>query len=131
MFLDLFKLVLLFGGIVVLAPLGPVWTAAAVGIAFGGQSLVKIGLVVYTDKLPMWPLASAVLRPLAACGVMAATVLAVGQGLVALDVDSAGVRLALEIATGVVAYVAAAFVVARPIARDFLQLLRRALARGG
>jgi len=130
MFLDLFKLVLLFGGIVALSPLGPVWTAASVGIAFGGQSLLKLGFVVYTDKLPVWPLASAVLRPLAACGVMAAAVLGVSHGLVALGVDSAGVRLALEIATGVISYVVAALVVAGPIARDFLQLLRRALSRG-
>lgn len=130
MILDLLKLVLLFGGIVALAPLGPVWTAAAVGIAFGGQSLIKIGLVVYTDALPVWPLATAVLRPLAACGVMAAAVLATRNGLESIGVASAGVRLVVEIATGVVTYVVAALVVARPIARDFLQLLRRALARG-
>lgn len=130
MILDLLKLVLLFGGIVALAPLGPVWTAAAVGIAFGGQSLIKIGLVVYTDALPVWPLATAVLRPLAACGVMAAAVLATRNGLESIGVASAGVRLVVEIATGVVTYVVAALVVARPIARDFLQLLGRALARG-
>jgi lipopolysaccharide exporter len=130
MILDLLKLVLLFGGIVALAPLGPVWTAAAVGVAFGGQSLIKIGLVVYTDALPVWPLATAVLRPLAACGVMAAAVLATRNGLESIGVASAGVRLVVEIATGVVTYVVVALVVARPIARDFLQLLRRALARG-
>lgn len=130
MILDLLKLVMLFGGIVALAPLGPVWTAAAVGIAFGGQSLIKIGLVVYTDALPVWPLATAVLRPLAACGVMAAAVLATRKGLESIGVAPAGVRLVVEIATGVVTYVVAALVVARPIARDFLQLLRRALARG-
>ena len=130
MLLDLLKLVLLFGGIVVLSPLGPVWTAAAVGIAFGGQSLIKIGLVVRTDGLPVWPLASAVLRPLAACAVMAAVVLAVRSGLDALGIESVGLRLVLEIAAGAVTYVVAAFVVAGSIARDFLLLLRRALKRG-
>ena len=130
MLLDLLKLVLLFGGIVVLSPLGPVWTAAAVGIAFGGQSLIKIGLVVRTDGLPVWPLASAVLRPLAACAVMAAVVLAVRSGLDALGIESVGLRLVLEIAAGAVTYVVAAFVVAGSIARDFLRLLRRALKRG-
>ena len=130
MVLDLLKLVLLFGGIAALAPLGPVWTAGAVGFSFGVQSIIKIGLVVYTDKLPLWPLASAVLRPLAACVAMAAAVLATSRGLVALGIDSAGVRLAIEIAVGVVSYVVAAFVIAGPIARDFVQLLRRALKRG-
>jgi lipopolysaccharide exporter len=130
MLLDLLKLVLLFAGIVALAPLGPVWTAAAVGIAFGGQSLIKIGLVVRTDGIPARPLASAVLRPLAACVVMAAAVLGVRHGLDALGVESPGVRLVFEIAAGAITYVVAALVVARPIALDFLQLLRRALKRG-
>jgi hypothetical protein len=122
--------VLLFGGIVALSPLGPVWTAGAVGIAFGGQSLIKIGLVVRTDELPLRPLASAVLRPLAACAVMAAAVLATRSGLEALGVESIGVRLVVEIAVGAITYVVAALIVARSIALDFLQLLRRALKRG-
>lgn len=130
MLLDLLKLVLLFGGIVALSPLGPVWTAGAVGIAFGGQSLIKIGLVVRTDGIPVGPLASAVLRPLAACAVMAAVVLATRSGLEALGVESAGVRLVVEIAVGAITYVAAALTIARSIALDFLQLLRRALKRG-
>jgi PST family polysaccharide transporter len=130
MLLDLLKLVLLFGGIVALSPLGPVWTAGAVGIAFGGQSLIKIGLVVRTDDLPLRPLASAVLRPLAACAVMAAAVLATRSGLEALGVESIGLRLVLEIAVGAITYVVAALIVARSIALDFLQLLRRALKRG-
>ena len=130
MLLDLLKLVLLFGGIVALSPLGPVWTAGAVGIAFGGQSLIKIGLVVRTDELPLRPLASAVLRPLAACAVMAAAVLATRSGLEALGVESIGVRLVVEIAVGAITYVVAALIVARSIALDFLQLLRRALKRG-
>ncbi|TMQ12532.1 MAG: oligosaccharyltransferase [Deltaproteobacteria bacterium] len=123
-------MVVLFGGIAALSPLGPVWTAAAVGIAFGGQSLVKIGLVVYTDGLPAWPLASAVLRPLAACVAMAAAVLGARYGAAALGVTAPWASLAIEIAVGVLTYVATAFVVAGPIVRDFLQLLRRALKRG-
>jgi PST family polysaccharide transporter len=131
MVLDLLKLVLLFGGIVAFSPLGPVWTAASVGIAFGGQALVKIALVIYTDALPVGPLASAILRPLAACGVMAAAVIGARHGAVALGIASPKALLPIEIAVGVVTYVVAALVVAGPIARDFLQLLRRALKRGG
>lgn len=130
MLLDLLKLVLLFGGIVALSPLGPVWTAAAVGIAFGGQSLVKIALVIHSDGLPAWPLASALLRPLAACGAMTAAVLGARYGAIALGVTTPAAMLPIEIAVGAVTYIVAALVVAGPIARDFLQLLRRALQRG-
>jgi len=130
MMLQLLKLVLLFSCIVAFHSLGPVWTAASVGIAFGGQSLVSIGLVIYTDAIPTWPLVSAVVRPLAACGVMAAGVLGARHGMVALGVDSPKATLPVEIVAGVVTYVMAALVLAGPTARDFLQLLRRALKRG-
>ncbi len=130
MSLALLKLVLLFGCIVAFSPLGPHWTAASVGIAFGGQALVTIGLVIYTDALPGWPMASAVSRPLAACGVMAAAVLGARHAMIALGVASPRALLPVEIGVGAVTYVVAALVLAGPIARDFLQLLRRALKRG-
>ena len=130
MLLALLKLVLLFGCIVAFAPLGYLWTAASVGIAFGGQALATMVLVIYSDAVPAWPLASAVLRPLAACGVMAAAVLGAEHGMVALGVTAAKAILPVEIVVGAVTYVAAAFVLAGPTARDFLQLLRRALKRG-
>jgi lipopolysaccharide exporter len=130
MCLELLKLVLLFGCIVAFSALGPVWTAASVGIAFGAQALVAIGLVIVTDDVPAWPLASAVLRPLAACAVMAAAVLGARDAMAALGVGSAAALLAVEIAVGAVVYVGAAFALAGPTARDFLRLLRRALERG-
>lgn len=108
MLLDLLKLVLLFGGIVALSPLGPVWTAASVGIAFGGQSLVKIALVIHSDGLPAWPLASALLRPLAACGAMTAAVLGARHGASALGVTTPAAMLPIEIAVGAVTYIVAA-----------------------
>jgi hypothetical protein len=131
MLLSLFRLVLLFGCIVAFSRLGPLWTAASVGIAFGGEALTSIGLIIYTDRIPAWPLASAVLRPLAACGVMAAAVLGTRAALQALGVELAKVLLPVEIVVGALVYVAAAFAIAGPTARDFLRLLRRALKRGG
>src|SRR5205814_8565025 len=100
-------------------------------IAFGGEALTEIGLVIYTDRIPAWPLASAVLRPLSACGVMAAAVLGTRAALPALGVVLAQVILPVEIVVGALVYVAAAFVLAGPTARDFLQLLRKALRRSG
>lgn len=131
MLLALLKLVLLFGCIVAFSPLGPLWTAASVGIAFGGQALAAIGLVIYTDRIPAGPLASAILRPIAACAVMAAAVLGARHAMGALGVELAKVLLPVEIVVGAVAYIAAAFALAGPTARDFVQLLRRALRRGG
>jgi len=131
MCLELLKLVLLFGCIVAFSSLGPVWTAASVGIAFGAQALVAIGLVITTDAIPAWPLASALLRPLAACGVMAAAVLGVREAMIGSGVTAAKAILPVEIIVGALVYVAAAFAIAGPTARDFLQLLRRALKRGG
>jgi O-antigen/teichoic acid export membrane protein len=131
MLLELVKLVLLFSCIVALSPLGPLWTAASVGIAFGGQALVAIGLVIYTDRIPARPLVSALLRPLAACAVMAAAVLGARYALGALGVELAAAVLPVEIVVGAATYIAAAFALAGPTARDFTQLLRRALKRGG
>jgi PST family polysaccharide transporter len=130
MCLELLKLVLLFGCIVAFSSLGPVWTAASVGIAFGAQALVAIGLVIATDAVPAWPLVSALLRPLAACGVMAGAVLGVREGMIGLGVTGANAILPVEIIVGALVYVAAALAIAGPTARDFLQLLRRALKRG-
>jgi len=130
MILELVKLVLLFGCIVAFSSLGPLWTAASVGVAFGGQAFLAIGLVIYTDAIPAWALASAVLRPLVACGVMAAAVLGVRHGLITLGVSTPRALLPVEIAAGAMTYVVAALVVAGPSARDFLQLLRRAFKRG-
>jgi PST family polysaccharide transporter len=130
MVLQLLKLVLLFGCIVAFHSLGEVWTAASVGIAFGVQAFVWIGLVIYTDRVPAWPLVRAALRPLAPCAVMAAAVLGARHGMAALGVDAPKAILPVEIAAGAVTYVVAALVLVRPTARDFLQLLRRALKRG-
>jgi hypothetical protein len=62
---------------------------------------------------------------------MAAAVLGVRQGMLAIGLDNPRAMLPVEIVVGALAYVAAALVVARPIALDVLQLLRRALRRGG
>jgi lipopolysaccharide exporter len=130
MLLELLKLVLLFGCIAAFASLGPVWTAASVGIAFGVSSFAMIALIIFTDQIPTWPIVGAVGRPLLACAIMAAAVLGVHHGLDAIGVDNAKLLLPVEIVVGMVAYVVAAFVVAGDIARDFLSLLRRALKRG-
>jgi lipopolysaccharide exporter len=131
MFLELLKLVLLFGCIVAFSSLGPLWTAASVGIAFGVQSLTTVVFAIRSDQLPAWPLARAFLQPLAACGVMVAAVIGVRHALDTIGVTAPKWHVPIEIAAGAATYVAAALVLARKTARDFLGLLRRALKRGG
>ncbi|HET9626737.1 MAG TPA: oligosaccharide flippase family protein [Kofleriaceae bacterium] len=130
MLLQLLKLVLLFGCMAAFSSLGPRWTAGAVGVAFGVQSLVAIGLVIITDRVPAAPIVGAVVRPLVACAAMAAAVYGARHGLLAAGVHWPIVRLPIEILAGAAVYVLVALVVARAAARDLLQMARRALKRG-
>ncbi|MBK7194394.1 MAG: oligosaccharide flippase family protein [Myxococcales bacterium] len=130
MILEAAKVVLLFGCIIGFRHLGPTWAAGAVGIAFGAHSLITIGVVIKLDGIPAGPMIGAFVRPLLACAVMAAAVLGARHGLHAVGVTRPVFLVPIEIAVGGAAYVPAAFVFARPIARDFLAQLKRALKRG-
>ncbi|MBK9032834.1 MAG: oligosaccharide flippase family protein [Myxococcales bacterium] len=130
MILEAIKVVLLFGCIFAFAPLGPVWTAGSVGIAFGAQSLITIGVVIKLDGIPAGPMVAAFVRPLLACAAMAAAVLGARAGLIAVGVTRPLFLTPIEIVVGALTYPPAAFVFARPISRDFLAQLKRALKRG-
>lgn len=129
MLLELLKVVLLFGCIVAFSSLGPHWTAASVGIAFGLHALTTIARVVATDHFPIGPLVGAFVRPLLACAVMVGAVAGVRYGADLLGITSSGLRLSVEIVIGAAAYVSAALLVASATSRDFIRLLRRALTR--
>lgn len=131
MLLELLKLALLFGCMAAFSSLGPLWTAASVGIAFGLHALATSVLVIITDQIPAGPLFGAFLRPLAACGVMVAAVLGARHGLAELGVTSPKLLAPLEIAVGAVSYAGAALVLAPAVSRDFLKLMKRALKRSG
>ena len=94
-------------------------------------SLITIGVVIKLDGIPAGPMIGAFVRPLLACAVMAAAVLGARHGLQAVGVTHPAALVPIEIAVGAAAYVPAAFLFARPIARDFLAQLKRALKRGG
>ncbi len=130
MILEAVKVTLLFGCIIGFQRWGAQWAAGAVGVAFGAHSLITIGVVIKTDRIPAAPMLGAFLRPLAACAVMAAAVLGARHGLHAVGLTRPLFLVPIEIAVGVLAYVPAAFVFARPIARDFVAQLKRALRRG-
>lgn len=123
MTLEVFKLVLLFALIVAFAPLGPYWTAGAVGIAFGLQAIATATVVIVSDGIPAWGMAMAVLRPLAACALMAAAVLSARAGLERAHVSEV-VLLAAEVVVGAVAYIPAALLTAPEASREVLRLSR-------
>jgi PST family polysaccharide transporter len=126
--LELAKIGLLIGGIVVLQPYGVRIASAAVGFAFGATAIAGIALVMREGPSPR-RLAIGFLQPLAACGVMAAAVWAVHA--MAAAVAPPAVLLIAMIAVGAVAYVGAALVICRATARDLLSLVKRAVRRSG
>ncbi len=127
MFLELLKIGLLILGIAALHPFGLEVAASAVGIAFGFTALLGIAVVV-REGVSWRALLSGFMRPLAACAVMAAAVLATDRGLDALGAHVA-VQLVVEIVVGAIVYIVAAFAFARETAIDLLQLAKKALRR--
>jgi len=128
MFLELGKIGLLIGGIVALHRYGVTVASGAVGIAFGATAVAGVLLVMREGPSPRRMVAGFV-QPLAACGVMAAAVLAVHRALVTVGLDHPAVLLVTMIATGAVAYMAAALVLCRATSRDLLELMGKALRR--
>ena len=135
MFLELAKVALLIGGIAALQRHGIRAASAAVGLSFGVTAIAGIALAsrAASEGGRRGPsptrLLVVFLQPVLACGVMAAAVLGVREGLLAADLDHPAIQLAAMIAAGAVAYVAAAFVFCRATARDLLDLLRKMRSR--
>ncbi len=128
MFLEIVKLAMLIGGIVILSPYGVEAAAFAVGIAFGVTSIAGVLMVMREGPSPK-KLVAAFLQPLLACGVMAAAVYGVRELLFLAGVDLAIVHLAAMIVVGGAAYVVAALILARGASKDLMQLLKKALKK--
>ena len=128
MWLEIAKVGLLIGGIAALAPLGLRTSACAVGIAFGVTAIAGVALVVREGPRP-GRLLVGFMQPLLACGVMGCAVWLVHKGLTAADVHRPMVYVVAEIVAGAIAYVGAAFAVARDTSIDLIQLLKKALKR--
>ena len=126
MFLEIGKLIVLIGGIVLLSRFGLRVAAAAVGVSFGSNAIIA-ALLMRREGLASRKLLLGFVQPLAACAVMALAVLAVDRGLGASS--SAATHLVVAIVVGAIAYVLAALVVCRATARDLLRLLRGCVSR--
>jgi PST family polysaccharide transporter len=128
MFLEIGKIALLIGGIVVLQPFGVRAASCAVGLAFGATAIAGIALIMREGPSPR-RLAIGFIQPLIACAVMAAAVWAVHAGLRAAGFDHPLVQLIAMIVVGAAVYVGAALVVCRATARDLLTLVKQAMRR--
>jgi PST family polysaccharide transporter len=126
MFLEIANLIVLLGGMWALSPLGLVWSATAVGIAFALYTFVGVW-VVARNGLSAGRLALGMAQPLVACGAMGVAVLlvrAMTAGAVPL-----WAQLAIEIAVGGIVYVRIALIVCRGTAHDLIALARDLLDR--
>ena len=128
MVLELAKIALLIGGIVVLQPYGVRLASGAVGLAFGATAIAGIALVMREGPSPR-RLALGFLQPLAACGVMAVAVWAVRDALIAADLDHPAILFTAMTVTGALVYAGAALVLCRATARDLIELTKKALRR--
>jgi len=108
---------------------GPFWACAGVGIGFGISSFTAIALVCRQDNIPWTGFAKGYFLPLFACMPMVVAVLATRHGMNLVGLKMNWLRLTLEIAIGAVGYVVGAFTLARPIATDFLAILKDTISR--
>ncbi len=123
------KLAALVGFMFALRPLGPLWTALAVGCAFTSHTLASIGLVKYLDGVSFFGVLGRAVPPIVACLPMAGAVLAARWGMHRIGLEQKFVTLAIEILAGGLAYVPSALLIARSTSKDFLELLFRAIRR--
>jgi PST family polysaccharide transporter len=128
MWLEMGKLVPLFGGIIILQRWGIEAAACSVGIAYGLHAVIGVHYVSKTGPSKR-KLLMGFARPLMACGVMAAAVLGTRLAFYEAGIDNPHLLLPVEIVVGAVSYIPAALILARPICKDFFHLLRQMRGR--
>jgi lipopolysaccharide exporter len=127
MFLEILKVTLIVGSMFALSPLGPLWTAAGVGIGYGLNALTYLWSL-RSEGVTVWSVLGPLLGPLVACVPMAASVFGVRYGLSTTHIPM-GIRLLVEIVVGGVAYVPSAFLCAPKTSKDLIELLKKTLGR--
>jgi PST family polysaccharide transporter len=133
MVLALAKVVMLVTSIVLLAriggPYGPLWACGGVGLTFVASTYGLLVIVRLYEQVKIIPLVLGLVPVVVSCAIMAGAVVAVRHGLRAAGLGSGWISLGIEIAVGGVVYVAASFVVARPIATELLEQVKAVIAR--
>ncbi len=127
----IFTAVAVIGCVSTLGRISPLWVCAAVGIGAFSAVLWGAFVVRALDGTPVTHLLATHVGPLLACVPLVGAVLGTRWLLARAEVDVRYLNLAIEVVAGAAAYVIACFVVARPVTRDFLGLLRSAFLRRG
>jgi PST family polysaccharide transporter len=127
--LEILKLSAVVAFLLTLGRAGPLWSCAAVGMAFATHSLASMIVVQATDRVSVAKLASRCAGPLAACVPMAAAVVGVRHLLEGRGARFAVVSLLVQIAVGALVYPAAALLVARSASFDLISVVTSALRR--
>jgi lipopolysaccharide exporter len=120
--LEAFKLVALLLFIVTFGRRSPLWTCAAVGLAFAAHALACLWVVRKIDGVSLRRSLGAITPALLACVPMVMSVLAARQALAASGFATAtpALRLLVEAAAGAAGYLVAAFFVARDPSQDLV-----------
>ena len=125
--LEAFKLAALLVSIVTLGRSGPLFTCAAVGVAFGAHALLAMWAVRRVDGVSFARMLAGVGSALTACVPMIAAVLAMRHGLATGGGVRPAVGLVAEILAGSVGYAVGALLVARSTAYDLVNRVVDAL----
>lgn len=130
MVLSIAKVVILLVGIRIFASTGsPLWTCVGVGATFVIDTLLCMVIVRITDGIKILPLVAGIVPVVITSAIMGAGVYATRIGLQSIGIGAGWRSLILEIIAGGIVYVAAAFVVARPIALDVLDQVKKIIQR--
>jgi PST family polysaccharide transporter len=115
-------------GLMTLGRISVIWACVAVGIATFVRVIVTAMVLKKIDGIGLWAFFKPQLMPVVACLPMTAAVVGVRHLLAGFHLPALA-SLVAEIGVGWVAYLAAAWVVANPTARDVLDLAKRAVKR--
>jgi PST family polysaccharide transporter len=129
MILSLGKVALLIVAIVVFARWGPLWTCVGVGATFLIHAFCSLLCVRLLDNVKMMRVVMGILPVLVACAAMGGGVTAVRLGLKSVGVGASWLSLILEIGVGAALYIFTAFVVARPLAMDLIDQVKKVIKR--
>lgn len=129
MFVGLWQLAAVAVLLLTVGRLNPLAACAAVGFAHASYLAAFAVALERTLGVSATRVLGAGLRPLLAGAVMVGAVFAARAGLVGAGLDSARLRLPIEIAAGAAVFAVAAFVIARPQVSELVRLLKAALAR--
>ncbi|HEY7955649.1 MAG TPA: oligosaccharide flippase family protein [Polyangia bacterium] len=129
MWIEMFNLALVCGGIASYGRIGYDWACIAVGVAFTARALVYMWAVKRTDRIPIGAFLNGMWRPLLACVPLVCGVLAVRHAFAQTGWHSMTLRLGAEVVTGGLMYLAGAWVIAPRASRELIDVLRDALSR--